>query len=131
MTRPSSPSSTSVKKLAIQIAAVSFFGVLFALGFFLVYLSTLIEVWIAKDKFFTRKRRPSTTGESSLGSFNGIFYAIFLISVMTLLFIQTYLTYSYYGDQTVVNGVFILTFIGGLIFILLLRILSFKLDWVD
>jgi protein-S-isoprenylcysteine O-methyltransferase Ste14 len=116
--------------LAVQVAAVSFFGVFFSLGFFLVYLGTLVEVWIARDKFFTLKRRPSTTGESSLASFNGIFYAIFLISVMTLLFIQTYLTYSYYRDQTIVNGVFILTFVGGLIFILLLRILGFKLDWV-
>lgn len=117
--------------MAVQIAAVSFFGVLFPLGFLIVYVGTLMEVWMAKDKYFTLKRRPTTTGDSSLNSFNGIFYATFLISVLTLLFIQTYLTYSYYRDQTIVNGVFILTFIGCLIFILLLRILFFKIDWVS
>lgn len=120
-----------VNKIAISISAVSFFGVLFPLGFFLVYGELVIEIWIAKDSFIHLKRRPTTIGDSSLDSFLGIFYSIFLISICTLLFIQTYLTWQYYENQEVVSGVFILTFIGCLFFILMLRIIFISVSGVS
>lgn len=102
---------------------MSFFGVLFPLGFWLVYICIAIEIFMEYDLYFKLRKKPTCLGESSLKSFSRLYYFVFLISIVVHLFIMTYLSFNFYGDDLITSGVYILASLGGVMFVLILNIM--------
>ena len=70
-------------EIVILFTTLAWFGLLFPLSFFLVYISLILEMIIDKNDYFYFMRRPSPHGKAALGFWNTILNLVSSFAILT------------------------------------------------
>ena len=87
-------------QLFLYFSTITLFGILFPLTFLFIYITTFLELFVDKNRYFKLIRRPSPLGYATIGIWAKMVYVISTLSIISNGYIFCY-KYSKIGDDEI------------------------------